>query len=232
MRSIFRAIFRPTGHNFKRLIKMCFKTVHWFLGDFADSDFVKDKPNELPSEIDILLKYLYKVYVSPTKTQDDKKRIFNTIRDEVINIWKRANIPIISEWRIYTRIKDLIINFEKVSDKAFTYNKNNSNFIQSQKESYERLFDISKCKCYSEVVYTKNATLDLTETSKFQKLVIQIENETPKTFKCECNALYRFLSIEEIRLYLSSKHFNSLKKEDRYAIGQWFLSFLNILLQF
>lgn len=92
----------------------------------------------LPTKTDILRYYLY-----------IKKNAFNTIIDEVLNIWSRAYVPTVSKSRVRQCLKKIHESYRSIS-RNYNAGKNDSKFkerLVAFQKSQNVLFDIAACKC-------------------------------------------------------------------------------------
>ena len=188
---------------------------HWILGDFSDFKF---DCNELPNMYDILKCYYYKKSMANKNYYKESEKIMflQEIYEEIISIWNRSNIPTVDKCTILKRLKNQAFNFEKIDHNDCYYHENDSDYIDKIIKSKKELFDISKCKCFSKVVYEKNSNIQLFEpiskyvqekklTLKVQKCIIETKNIPVQIIECDCEYYNRMGKVGEIRLYLSGK---------------------------
>ncbi len=95
-------------------------------------------PDVLPTKADVLRFYLY-----------IKKNAFETIIDEVLNIWSQACVPTVSKSRVRQCLKKIHESYRSIS-RNYNAGKNDSKFKEKLTEfqkSQDVLFDIAACKC-------------------------------------------------------------------------------------
>ncbi|EDV18516.1 uncharacterized protein TRIADDRAFT_62968, partial [Trichoplax adhaerens] len=122
-------------------------TQHFILGDVADL------PTEtLPTKKEVLLSYLYirnQIKLTNNRlllVKKDKMEILDRLAYKVVSLWNRASIPCLSLKNVKRKILTTVAALGSFS-KINASQRLNTLLIASKKQSYDRLFDICRCKC-------------------------------------------------------------------------------------
>ena len=106
------------------------------------------KCNLLPTNLDVIGHYFYlRKKLTVTSSQFLKKipcfaDVRDNLVDDVIEIWNRAGLPILSRQRIEAKLKNLISQFEAARKRAKRRKTD-----EVSEDWLKKLFDICKCKC-------------------------------------------------------------------------------------
>lgn len=113
------------------------------------------QPNELkdlnlPTYHDVMKHYLF--VRQQLKITSNKEPSFKDIRDcvvsHVMNVWKRASIPTVSEKRIYDMLKSYHSKYVKMKKLEVRKSEKNLQKLKDfQTQAEKKLFDASACKC-------------------------------------------------------------------------------------
>ena len=185
---------------------------HWILGHFKSFNF---DHNKLPQRYHILLRFLCKkdLTCKHTLQWEDKRKILSAIAEEVFEIWTKFKIPVIHKDTVYSRVKCYVLKFLRFCHMNHGYRKNDINWINKTKKSYDILFDIAKCKHYSQIIYKENSTVKLSNDDDETMQVCKIKTgELEEIVHCDCPFEKRFPTENIIKFYLSQKIFSEKKE--------------------
>lgn len=144
-------------------------------------------PNrQLPTKLDVLKAYLFKLNLSACDDKEVKCEIYSDLVDEIENIWKMASLPPTNKDLILKNVQYLVQKYSSFSH-SLNSKRDNKGKIDLFLSELSYLFDVCSCPCFK---------------SKFGKLV---DWNNVKSTDCFCVSLGSKIPETEWNFYVDQQ---------------------------